>query len=132
MVAGTLNKAGYVQICIKQKVYYGHRLAWFYSHNEWPEQEIDHKDHNKSNNRFDNLRKSSHSSNGKNQTLNKRNKTGTPGVIWDRFRSKWSAYITVNYKRIGLGRFDTKEEAIEARKKAERKYRFHPNHGKAT
>ena len=39
--------------------------------------------------------------------------------------------IKVNRKDIYLGRFDKFEDAVAARKKAERKHGFHPNHGRA-
>ena len=45
-------------------------------------------------------------------------------------RDKWYARITVDGKNIHLGTFDTEDEAIQARKLAEKKYRFHENHGK--
>jgi len=45
------------------------------------------------------------------------------GVYFDKNREKWSAELKVNGKRYRLGRFDTKKDAIKARKKAESKYR---------
>lgn len=33
--------------------------------------------------------------------------------------NKWESYITINYKRIHLGRFNTIEEAVQARKNYE-------------
>lgn len=47
------------------------------------------------------------------------NTSGYPGVSWDVSRDKWKAQIKVNGKNIHLGRFDTLEEAIDCRKKAE-------------
>ncbi|ARK33948.1 AP2/ERF family transcription factor [Lactiplantibacillus plantarum] len=57
--------------------------------------------------------------------INKNNKSGIRGVSWDSSRSKWEAKITFKQKTIHLGRFDNKKDAINARKKAEKKY-FHP------
>lgn len=55
-----------------------------------------------------------------NQNINKGNKSGYPGVSWD--KNKWLARLSVPGERITLGRFDTKKEAIVARKKAESEY----------
>ena len=52
------------------------------------------------------------------------------GVSFDTSRNKWIVYIKYNYKNIFLGRFDSKEEAIQKRKKAEIEYGFHKNHGR--
>ena len=57
--------------------------------------------------------------------INKNNKSGITGVSWNSSRSKWEAKITFKQKTIHLGRFDNKRDAINARKKAEKKY-FHP------
>ncbi len=46
------------------------------------------------------------------------NKSGIPGVSWDKSRSKWTAHIQVNRKDINLGRFDTIEEAVKIREEA--------------
>lgn len=52
-------------------------------------------------------------------TVGKANKSGVKGVTWDKSRNKWMAHIMVAKKRKQIGRFDTFEEAKEARKKAE-------------
>lgn len=53
------------------------------------------------------------------------NKSGHKGVFWDKIRHKWEAYITHNGERIRLGRFNNKQDAINARLKAEKKYFTH-------
>jgi len=52
----------------------------------------------------------------------KDNKSGHTGVHWYAPYSKWQANIGVNNKLINLGYFDTKEEAITARRAAEEQY----------
>lgn len=54
-----------------------------------------------------------------NQGIRKDNKSGITGVTFRKDRNKWIARIRVNNKRIHLGNFNTKEEAIKARKDAE-------------
>lgn len=49
---------------------------------------------------------------------------------WAANNGSWTAQITVNYKRIVLGLYRTKDEAIAARKAAEKIIGFHPNHGR--
>jgi hypothetical protein len=51
-----------------------------------------------------------------------RNTSGTKGVWWDKRREKWVAEICYDGKRHFLGRFSEKEDAIEARRKAEDVY----------
>lgn len=50
----------------------------------------------------------------------KNNTSGIKGVCWDKKRKKWVAQIGFKGYNYHLGRFDTKEEAGEARKKAEK------------
>jgi hypothetical protein len=46
------------------------------------------------------------------------NSSGHKGVFLDKKREKWLAHIGLNKKRITIGRFDTIEEAVSARKQA--------------
>lgn len=59
------------------------------------------------------------------QALNRRmpsnNKTGTCGIHFAKIPRLWIAYISIDKKRINLGYFKEKEEAIRARKDAEEK-----------
>lgn len=50
------------------------------------------------------------------------NTSGVTGVSWRGNRKKWRAYIVINGKQKMLGYFDTKEEAVAARKKGEEMY----------
>ena len=46
------------------------------------------------------------------------NKSGVKGVSWDGTRQLWTASLYRDYKRIALGRFKSREEAITARRNA--------------
>lgn len=54
--------------------------------------------------------------------VNKNNTSGYKGVTYNKERKKWIAQITFKHKNHNLGRFDRKEEAIEARKEGEEFY----------
>ena len=83
---------------------------------------IDHINGNPLDNRKSNLRECTVQQNTMNTITCKSNKSGIKGVSFDKSRNKWRAYITLNDKQLYLGRYDAKEEAIEARKQAEIKY----------
>lgn len=76
-------------------------------------EEIDHINRNKLDNRKSNLRIIAHWENSHNRSK------GT-GVRKPKGRNKWYAQIYVNNKRIHLGCFKTKEEAMNARINAEK------------
>lgn len=103
-VAGTIGKKGYRSISVNNKPYLAHRLAWLYVTGEWP-YEIDHRDGNKLNNKFDNLRISSDSENMHNQGKRKNNTSGYKGVTYNKNAKKWSAQIKINWKTKYLGLF---------------------------
>lgn len=110
------------------KTYYAHRIIWKWLYGDEPKF-IDHINQNRQDNRVENLRAVSKSENCRNTSIGKRNTSGHLGVQWDTRRKCWRAEIKVNKKNIHLGRFTTKEEAVQARKTAEREHGFHPNHG---
>lgn len=57
--------------------------------------------------------------NAQNNRRSTRNRSGYPGVAWVERLQKWKAHIRVQYELIHLGYFETKEEAIAARRAAE-------------
>jgi len=77
---------------------------------------IDHIDNNRTNNNVNNLRWVTKSENGMNRLMRSDNTSGFKGVYFDKSRNKWQAEIMINGKKIHIGRFYTKEDAIEARK----------------
>jgi len=125
---GSLNKKGYMRTSIDYKEYYLHRMAWLYVYGIMPD-EIDHDDGYKDNNRIINLKDVSHGDNLKNIRIPSDNTSGHIGVGWHKQAEKWVASIYINRKSLHLGLFDKKTEAIKARKDAEKKHRFHENHG---
>lgn len=109
-LAGTVNKvSGYVVICIDCVDHYAHRLAHLYMTGAWPDDEIDHKDLNRSNNAWLNLRPATKTQQRFNQR-GKPNRSGFKGVV-PTAEGRFRASINVNNKHIHIGHFDTAEEA---------------------
>ena len=104
---------GYISIMIDGEAYYAHRLAWFYVHQTWPEL-IDHINGDRSDNRISNLRVVSAVENGWNQLHTRSNKTGYPGVDYDRRRKKYRAKIGHQGIYTHIGTFDSAKDAFHA------------------
>jgi len=92
-----------------------HRLAWYLHYGELPNNQLDHIDGDKSNNKIDNLRDVTNQQNHFNETRAK-------GYIWEKRYQKFKAYIKLNGKLIHLGRFDAEQEARAAYLEAKLKY----------
>lgn len=127
---GYLIGQAYKQMRFLGKLYPYHRLAWLYVTGSWPPKgiQIDHINQDKQDNRFCNFRLATNSENLQNRGLSKSNKTGYKGVYFSTSRPKpWSADITVGGRKIYLGCFNEKEEAVHARRTAEvAHYPFRP------
>lgn len=117
-VAGHLSKAGYVQVGIDGKLYFGHRIAWALYYNEQPPKMIDHINENKGDNRIENLRSATNAENMRNMGKTKRNSTGFKGVTYNKKLKKYVASIGYNMKSIYLGLYNSAEEAHAAYCKA--------------
>ena len=82
---------------------------------------VDHINHDTLDNLKENLRLCTNRQNSCNRKYNTSRKY--PGVFQQyKTSTRWSATITVNYKNIWLGVFNTYEEALAARLAAEQKY----------
>lgn len=87
--------------------------------------EIDRIDNN-GNYSPDNCRWVSHMENSRNRNTRKTSKSGVAGVMFREDIQKWRVSIGVNYKRINIGNFDSFDDAVAARKKAEQEYWGNP------
>ena len=83
---------------------------------------VDHINHKLWDNRLCNLRICNQSKNCMNAKLSYINTSGYKGVNFRKSDNRWVARININKKRIVIGAFDNKEDAIKARKEAENKY----------
>lgn len=126
----TTGVNGYKQTRIGPVLLNAHRVAWLLFHGDWPPEQVDHINGDRTDNRIANLRSATHSENCRNTGLSARNRSGRIGVHFDRSRQKWAVNTKVNGKPVRRGRFATFEEACAARAAIEREYNFHPNHGR--
>lgn len=84
--------------------------------------EVDHINHNPLDNRKSNLRICTHQQNLRNKSLQCNSTSGIVGVSWSKTFNKWKSYIMIDNKYINLGLYNTKEDAIKARERAEIEY----------
>lgn len=108
---------GYLKIKIKNKKYFGHRIAWLFIHGEWPMEDIDHINCIKSDNSLSNLREATRAENSRNRGVNLNNISGYKGVH-RRDNGKWHAQITHCRKVYVLGDFSNVEDAAAAYERA--------------
>jgi hypothetical protein len=87
-VAGCLQHNGYRHIGVLGKVYSAHRLAFLYMTGKFPLDEVDHKNHERSDNRWSNLREVTRLENSRNRSMHLNNKSGFSGVCWKKRVSK--------------------------------------------
>lgn len=108
------GKPSMIQIRINDILYLANRLAWLYVTGEWPQEFIDHADHNPFNNAFDNLRPATHSENLANRPVQVNSQTGHKG-IQQRTEGCWRVRVNLNKKNLHCSHHSTLEDAIAAR-----------------
>jgi hypothetical protein len=117
--AGGTRPDGYVIISLSGKRHYAHRLAFLFMEGRIPKN-VDHIDGNPNNNRWINLRETTHQENMQNLRGPKsHNRSGFLGV--HRRGNRFRAIIVFNKRSIYLGSFRTGEEAEAAHIAAKRK-----------
>jgi HNH endonuclease/AP2 domain len=122
-VAGLPDYHGHIQIGANGDTYSAHRLAWFYVHKVWPENEIDHINRIRNDNRIANLREANRYQNSYNKAKASSNSTGFKGVTRHKaYPGKFMAQIVVEKKNIYLGIFETAEAAHAAYAQASKLY----------
>ena len=103
----------------KQYKIRAHRLAWYLHYGKLPENQIDHIDGNRSNNKIDNLRDVTNQH-------NQWNRVNAKGYVWSKQHKKFMARVRLNGKNIHIGLFDTTEEAHNAYLEAKKIYHIIP------
>src|SRR5262245_21464631 len=108
---GGKDVRGYIRLYVGGKRYYGHWLAWWFVHGEWPKRALDHINGNMADNRIANLRLATKQQNAANS---KKKRTGLKGAHWHKGAKKWVAQIRCHPKFYYLGLFETEAEAHAA------------------
>lgn len=122
---GCLGSRGYMQTTIWNEFYTIHRLIWFWHNGYFPENDIDHINRIKLDNRIENLREATRSCNMRNKRILDRNKSGITGVAWLKNRKKWRALIKTNDKPYYIGEYSNIDNAVCARHNAEYYFGYH-------
>lgn len=114
-IAGYIAGNGYLEVGIKGKLLGVHRVIFCYHHGYFPENEVDHIDGDKLNNKIENLREVSHSCNIRNVGNTKANTSGIRGVTWNKSSQKWQVGMKMFGKSYHLGCFGDFVEAVAHR-----------------
>ncbi|WWD11038.1 HNH endonuclease [Escherichia phage Phagiculus] len=126
---GNISRGGYKRFYHAGKRLSNHIVIWNIVNGEIPKgMEIDHINHDRSENRIENLRLVSRQENAKNKGIYKSNTSGFSGVTIEK-NGKFKARISVSGKRVALGTYIDFNDACNAIMKARLKYKFHENHG---
>lgn len=125
----TVMGTGYKQGRLFSKAFLAHRVVVALTDGEWPFEDVDHVDKDKTNNRRENLLLATRTENNCRAKRWVDNTSGATGVYFDKRRCKWVARLKLNSKYVHLGVFDSFAEAVKTRKDANPRYGFADSHG---
>lgn len=148
--AGGVRTDGYFNVRINGIAYMAHRIVAVLNGIKVDGKVIDHVDHNKQNNRISNLRAVSQQENVRNTPLNKRNTSGTVGVVLSKIKcnktgkyyygwvAEWRESGKHCVKRFPFNEGDEEgsnlayDKAVTHRKTIEKSQGYGVNHGKVS
>ena len=78
----SVNRNGYVSVGINGVNYLAHRIVWLMTTGFWPENDIDHINGIRDDNRMSNIRAVDRSTNARNVKRRRTNNSGVTGVSW--------------------------------------------------
>jgi hypothetical protein len=116
LVAGSTNKKGYIYIAFsigdERRLVRRNRIVWIMFNGHWPENQVDHRDGVRTNDRIENLREVGGHVNQQNRKgANANNELQILGVGPARAEGRFSASVQFEGKKLHLGTFDSAYEA---------------------
>lgn len=110
--AGSISSNGHMQVYADGKLYQLHNIIWVMMTGNWPSHDLDHRNQNRTDNRWINLREATRSQNA----ANRKHAGSASGVkgVHQRASGRYRAVITHNYIKRNLGTFSTIAEAASA------------------
>lgn len=124
----TKDVHGYHRGKIAGKSVLAHRLIWAMQTGFWPLAELDHINGRCADNRMENMREASRTDNNRNRAKPKSNTSGVVGVNWCDRERKWRVQMAGRH----ISYHKDFAAAVAARREAEKRHPFHPNHGRDT
>lgn len=107
---GSLSPKGYIVGDITQR-FSEHRLVWLYHHGKFPDNQLDHINGIRHDNRIENLREVTNQQNQFNQRVRSGTSSRYKGVGWCKNHGKWKAYYRFNGRNKHLGYFENEQIA---------------------
>lgn len=108
------GELGYLQVSVDRKLYRVHLVIWKMVTGSEPPHHLDHRDTDKQNNRWGNLREANKSQNQANVGLIATNTSGAKNVIWYKAYKKWAVQIWKDGTAYFGGYHETVESASES------------------
>jgi hypothetical protein len=129
-IAGSKHNAGYIKLFVDGESHLAHRMAYLYMTGELPVEHMDHINHIRDDNRWENLQMVGRRKNNLNKRAQSRSRSGIPGVAWKERDRRWYANAYEGGRYVYLGAFTDLLNAACARKSAELRFGYHENNGK--
>lgn len=116
--AGTLKPIGYLAVSVTTDKSthqpYAHRVIWRMMTGMDPPATIDHINRIPTDNRWSNLRPATQAEQLRNTTVRRNATTGLKGIYYNKQTRSFQAEITLNGRKVYIGRFATAEKAHKA------------------
>ncbi len=106
------DKDGYIIVRFEKRQIPAHRVGWFLLFGTWPNNQLDHINGIKDDNRLSNLREVTPRENQQNRLSHRNGRL--PGTTYFKRINKWVAQTSIDSKQYHIGCFDTEKQAHEA------------------